>query len=88
VVEDYNVNTEQQIEQFILNEVMMSKRGNRLDYDESLLDSGILDSLSLLRLIAFIQDELGVEVDVDEIVPDNFQTINAAARLVESKRQH
>ncbi len=82
------MNTEQQIEQFILNEVMMSKRGNRLDYDESLLDSGILDSLSLLRLIAFIQDELGVEVDVDEIVPDNFQTINAAARLVESKRQH
>jgi acyl carrier protein len=78
--------TEQQIEQFILNEVLMSARGKRLDYDESLLDSGILDSLSLLRLIAFIQDELGVEIDVEEIVPDNFQTISAAARLVESKR--
>ncbi len=76
---------EQKIEEFILTEIMVNARGKSLDHDESLLDSGILDSLALLRLISFIEEAFGVAIDPDEIVPDNFQTINTAARLVESK---
>ncbi len=78
--------TQQMLENFILTELLFSGSIKKLDYDQSLLSSGILDSLSLLRLIDYIQEDMGVEIDVEEITPDNFQTINAAARLIESKR--
>ncbi len=77
---------EQQIERFIVNEIMLSDRGKGLGHDEMLLDSGIIDSLALLRLIDFIEVTFNVEIEAEEIIPDHFQTINAAARLVESKR--
>jgi acyl carrier protein len=44
-----------------------------------LLESGILDSLGVLSLVAFLQDQLGVRVDDEDLVPENFQTIERVA---------
>ena len=44
--------------------------------DTSLLDSGILDSLSLLRLVVFIQERFGIVVDDVDLVPENFDTVD------------
>ena len=44
--------------------------------DTSLLDSGILDSLSLLRLVVFLEERFGIAVDAD-LLPENFASVNA-----------
>jgi acyl carrier protein len=44
-----------------------------------------LDSLNLLRLIAFFESDLGVTVEDDQLVVDNFANLRAISRLLEGK---
>jgi acyl carrier protein len=51
-----------------------------------LLDRQVLDSMGLFQLVAYLEDELGVEIGDDELVPEHFGTISSIAHLVRSKR--
>jgi acyl carrier protein len=42
----------------------------RLGDDENLIDQGLIDSVSILELIAFIEREFSVTLPVDEVVPE------------------
>ena len=53
-----------------------------LNQDLSLLDSGIVDSLGILDLVGFIEDQFGVEAQDDDLVPENFDSIAALTRFV------
>jgi acyl carrier protein len=75
------------IEQFIVDELLIGGSRSKIDPNESLFASGVLDSLSLLRLIAFIEEQFGVVVDDAEVVPDNFQTINEINGFITKKIQ-
>jgi acyl carrier protein len=73
------------IEKFIVDEIIVGEKGTELDPDASLISSGIVDSLALLRLIAFIEEKFGVVIEDEEVVSDNFETLNVMKGLVESK---
>jgi acyl carrier protein len=45
--------------------------------DTSLLDSGILDSLSLLRLVVFLEEQFGITMGDADLLPENFASVNA-----------
>jgi acyl carrier protein len=49
---------------------------------ESLLEAGIVDSLGVLSLVAFIEEQYSVQVSEDEMVPENFDSIEAMAAFV------
>lgn len=53
--------------------------------DESLLETGVLDSTGVLELIEFLEDHFGVEVSESETVPDNLGSISNLTRFVLSK---
>ncbi|MFN2396590.1 MAG: acyl carrier protein [Bacteroidales bacterium] len=53
---------------------------NTLVFKES-----IFDSLGFLSLISFIEEELGVEVADDELLEENFESINAIVAFVTRK---
>ena len=53
--------------------------------DTSLLDSGILDSLSLLRLVVFLQDRFQLTVDDTELLPENFDSVNAICAYLRAR---
>ncbi|HEY6291070.1 MAG TPA: acyl carrier protein [Terriglobia bacterium] len=53
--------------------------------DESLTTNGVIDSLAIFRLVSFLEDTFGVRIADEEIVNDNFQSINDIDRLVASK---
>ena len=55
--------------------------------DENLIDQGLIDSVSILELIAFIEGEFSVTLPVDEVVPENFRSIRALSTLIESKQR-
>lgn len=54
--------------------------------DDPLLESGIIDSMGILQFVGFIESEFGIEVDDEEIVPENFETIAQVAKFVEVQR--
>lgn len=75
----------QTIEKFITEEIMLANDRQRLDPQQSLIASGILDSLGLLRLIQFIEEQFNITVDDGDVVPDNFETLAAAETFVKNK---
>jgi acyl carrier protein len=57
-----------------------------LKNDSQLLESGILDSLSLLKLVLFVERQFGVSVGADELVPQNFKTIESISSFIREKK--
>lgn len=53
--------------------------------DLQLLESGLLDSLSMLQLTTFLSDEFGIEFDDEDFTAENFATAGSVAALVASK---
>lgn len=50
---------------------------------EDIIECGYLDSMELMALIAALSDTFGVDIDIDWIVPENFNSIDAMAHMVE-----
>jgi acyl carrier protein len=56
-----------------------------LDSSRSLLEDGVLDSLRLIELIGFLSERFSVEMRPEEVVPENFKTIETIAAFVDAK---
>lgn len=48
----------------------------------SLIESDILDSLSLLKLLLFLEEEFHIQIDDFEVVPENFNTVSAICQYI------
>jgi acyl carrier protein len=58
-----------------------------LSDDDSLLDAGIIDSTGVLDLIGFIEQQFGVTVADEELVPENLDSITRLTAFLERKHQ-
>ena len=75
------------IQKFILENYLFSSDPSALGADDSLLGRGIVDSTGMLEIIMFIEEQLGVTVKDEEMVPENLDSVNRIAAFVESKRK-
>jgi acyl carrier protein len=78
-----NVDT---IKQFIIEEFLPDVRTDELSVDEDLLADGVIDSLGLLKLIAWLEDRFALSVDDVALNPDNFRSVAAMDAFVEHSR--
>ena len=62
---------------FIGTELVAAAGEGALTADDELLTTGLVNSLGLMRLIAFIRDELGTEVPYEDILIENFRTVRS-----------
>ena len=76
-----------QIRNFILENYLFTNDSNALGLDDSLLGRGIVDSTGMLEIIFFIEEQLGVKVKDEEMIPDNLDAVNKIAAFVSSKRR-
>jgi acyl carrier protein len=53
--------------------------------EDDLIDSGVVDSLGIFQLIAFLEERFGIKIGDEEITPENFGTIAAIDRLVSAR---
>ncbi len=73
------------IKEYISKEIVSNPELASISNDTQLLVSGILDSLSLLKLVLFLEKHFNVLVGPEELVPENFATINAIRGYIQSK---
>ncbi len=57
-----------------------------LSDEDSLLESGILDSAGIFELVTFLENQFGIAVDDEEIIVDNFDNIAKISGMVRSKQ--
>ncbi len=58
---------------------------NKINDDTLIFDTGLLDSMGLLFLIEFLNENYQVEINDDELNPENFESINSIVAFVEGK---
>lgn len=51
--------------------------------ETNLLESGILDSFEIVNIVMELEMEFGVEIEPEDIAPDNFKTVEAIVKLIE-----
>lgn len=75
---------ESKIKEFILKNLYFAE-DNTLDDDASFLETGVVDSTGVMELVAFVQSQFGVTVEPQEIVVENFDSVNKVARFISRK---
>ena len=73
---------ERTVREFIVDSFMFGEGGDGLASSDSLLDKGIIDSSGILELVSFIERSFGIEVQDAELVPANFDSVDAIGRFV------
>ena len=54
--------------------------------ETSLIDDGLLESLDIVSIVTGIMDEFDVELNVDDLLPENFNSVDAMLALIESRQ--
>ena len=73
------------VRRFIGENFLFRDDGDAITHDASLLDAGIIDSTGVLELVSFLETAFGIEVQDDEMLPENLDSIRAITSYVSRK---
>ena len=74
------------IKDFILEEFLPGADPSELTPTTPLVTGGVLDSLGTVRLVTFLEERFGIEIQAHETSVDYLDTLNDIAQLVRSKQ--
>ena len=73
------------IKQFIIDSFLFGNDEDFVSNDDSFLEKGIIDSTGVLELIEFLEEKYSLKAEDDELVPDNFDSLNKVSAYVMKK---
>ena len=76
---------EEIIRTHIAKDILFNKKGYPYPDDASFLENGIIDSMNVMELIMFVEENFGLEVADEDIVPDNFDSVAKIAAYIRIK---
>jgi len=81
------MDTRQEIRHYIVDNILFGD-GTILKDDISIQEHGIIDSLGFVELISFLEQKYGIRIKDDELIPENFDSLQKITRFVESRIQN
>jgi acyl carrier protein len=75
------------IKEFIMTEVNPDRNLVEIDDDEPLVDSEIIDSLGILKIMAFLDEEFGIDLSAEQIKLENFKNVTSICSLIEKNKK-
>jgi acyl carrier protein len=72
----------ERVEKFLRTQYLIADDDPVFTRTVDIYESGYVDSIGVVELLAFISDEFGVEVPEDELLSDEFTNIDGIARIV------
>jgi acyl carrier protein len=70
------------VRDFIVTRLAPAAGRTEIADDEDLIDTGVVNSLGIFQLVAFIEERFGVTIGDEEITPEHFGTVDAIDRLI------
>jgi len=77
---------EQEIRTFLVENFSLSGDIARLPGGRSLTERGIVDSVGVVEVLTFLETQYDIQINDDETVPENIDTIDNMVRFVTMKR--
>jgi acyl carrier protein len=72
------------VKDFIVRE-LVREEGFQLQDSDKLIETGIIDSMGIISLLGFLETEFSIQIESDELVPENLDTVQSISELVERK---
>lgn len=73
------------IKNYILENYLFTDDQNALNDSDSFLEKGIIDSTGILEVVFFLEEEFGVQVQDEEMVPENLDSVDNIVAFVEKR---
>ncbi|MGM9578010.1 MAG: acyl carrier protein [Evtepia sp.] len=61
--------------------------GVDFETETALVDDEILESLDIVTIVSEIKEAFDVEISVDDLVPENFNSVQAMLALIEARKE-
>ena len=74
------------IQQYIAQQFLYDRPEMSLTDDFPLIEQRVIDSLQIVQLIAFLQEQFGILFEIEDLVLENFSSINTIAALVQKQK--
>jgi acyl carrier protein len=76
----------QKIRNYILENYLFTTDDSALGSDDSFLEKGILDSTGILEVIYFLEEEFGIKIADEEMIPENLDSVDNICAFIERKK--
>ena len=77
---------EKEIRNFVVENFLFGAKDTELAEHDSFLEKGIIDSTGVLEIVHFLESRYGIEVDDDDLVPNNLDSVENIVRFVARKQ--
>lgn len=74
---------EENLLKFIREDLIVEDHPIEIDENEHLIERGLIDSLGLMKLVAFIEEQTGISISDEDLIPENFETVASIVRMVQ-----
>lgn len=79
------MSVEQKLRIYVLENYLFSDDQSLLDSKDSFMEKGIIDSTGIMEVVFYLEEEFGVKVADEEMVPENLDSINNLVAFVNRK---
>jgi len=77
---------EQEVRQFIIDNFMFENGNGSFSNEDSFLETGLVDSMSIMTLVEFVKEKYAISIEDEELVPDHWDSVSRIASFVQSRR--
>ena len=75
---------EEKIREYILENFLFTDDQSALSSEDSFMEKGIIDSTGILEVIYFLEEKFSVQVEDDEMIPENLDSVKNLVAFVEN----
>lgn len=80
------MSVEAKVREYILENYLFTDDQSALNSSDSFLEKGVLDSTGILEVIYFLEDEFGVKIDDEEMIPENLDSVDNIVKFMATKK--
>lgn len=74
------------IMEFIKNQLVREKTMKNIGRGDDLIESGVIDSLGILKLLEFLESKFSINIADEELIPENFESIESIESFISRKK--
>jgi len=78
---------ESDLRDFLSANYFLGEDPSQLGASSSLIEAGLIDSTGVLELVGYLEEQFGIRITNDELLPENLDSIENIVGFVERKRQ-
>jgi acyl carrier protein len=74
-----------EIHDYLEENILFESADDSISDDDSFMENGIIDSTGILELVSFIEQKFDFRVGDEDLVPDNFDSVNNLVDYIKKK---